>query len=213
MLVTAHPKTAETFMTSAKTLNVKSVFMAKTAKQAAEELLKLESDSTSFPSMIFIDTMLPEKEAFMLAYKIRQQERYQKINLVALACDGRIEVSDDYQQAGFNSSMMKPIIRQELAETISRVLAQKPTDHRVIAPMVLQKISCAGVRVLVVEDSLPNQELLKIHLEILGCSADYALNGKEALEFLGKNQYDVCLMDLQMPVMVALKPRNLFALN
>ncbi len=201
MLVTAHPKTAETFMTSAKTLNVKNVLMAKTAKQATEELLKLESDPTSFPSMIFVDTMLPEKEAFMLAYKIRQQERYQKINLVALACDGRIEVSDDYQQAGFNSSMMKPIIRQELAETISRVLAQKPTDHRVIAPMVLQKISCAGVRVLVVEDSLPNQELLKIHLETLGCAADYALNGKEALEFLKKNQYDICLMDLQMPVM------------
>ena len=201
MLVTAHDKTAETFMTSAKTLNVQTVHTAKTAKQATEDLLKLEADGQNLPNLIFIDTMLPGKEAFMLAYKVRQQERYNKIYLVALASDGRIEVSDDYQQAGFTSSMMKPIIRQELAQTISRVLAQKPTDHRVIAPSVLQKISCAGVHVLVVEDSLPNQELLKIHLETLQCVADFALNGKEAIEFLKTNKYDICLMDLQMPVM------------
>ncbi len=201
MLVTAHDKTAETFLTSAKTLNIQSVFTSKTAKQATEDLLKLESESVTLPTLIFIDTMLPGKEAFMLAYKIRQQERYNNIHLIAIASDGRIEVSDEYQQAGFISSMMKPIIRQELAQTISRVLTQKPSDHRVIAPTVLQKISCAGVHVLVVEDSLPNQELLKIHLETLGCSADFALNGKEAIEFLKTNTYDICLMDLQMPIM------------
>ncbi len=201
MLVTAHDKTVETFINSAKTLNVKSVITAASAKQATEDLLKFESDAKALPTVIFIDTMLPGKEAYMLAYKIRQQERYNKIHLIAIASDGRIEVSDDYQQARFTSSMMKPIIRQELAQTISRVLTQKPMDHRVIAPMVLHKISCAGVRVLVVEDSLPNQELLKIHLETLGCSADYALNGKEAIELLKTKPYDICLMDLQMPIM------------
>ncbi len=201
MLVTAHDKTTETFISNAKKLVVKNVLTTTTAKQATEALLKYESDAQPLPALIFIDTMLPGKEAFMLAYKIRQQDRYNKIHLVAIACDGRIEVRDDYQQAGFISSMMKPVIRQELAETISRVLAQKPTDHRVIAPMVLQKISCAGVRVLVVEDSLPNQELLKIHLESLECVSDYALNGKEAIEQLKKNKYDICLMDLQMPIM------------
>lgn len=201
MIVTAHDKTGETFIHNMKTLSAKTILTAKTAKQASEDLLKLENEGQSLPNMIFIDTMLPNKEAFMLAYKIRQQERYNAIHLIAIACDGRIEVNDDYQQAGFVSSMMKPIIRQELAETIARIFTQKPSENRVIAPMVLQKISCAGVKVLVVEDSLPNQELLKIHLETLGCSADYALNGKEAIEFLKTNTYDICLMDLQMPIM------------
>ena len=205
MIVTAHEKTTETFSSNAKKLKIKDILVAKTAKQATETLLKKESDGEALPSIIFIDTMLPGKEAFMLAYKIRQQDKYNKIYLVAIACDGRIEVSNDYQQASFASSIMKPIIRQELAETIARVLAQKPTDHRVIAPMVLQKISCAGVRVLVVEDSLPNQELLKIHLETLECTADYAVNGKEAIELLKTNKYDICLMDLQMPIMGGLE--------
>lgn len=201
MIVTAHDKTSETFVHNMKTLQAKTILTAKTAKQASEDLLKLDNDGQPLPNMIFIDTMLPNKEAFMLAYKIRQQDRYNAIHLIAIACDGRIEVNDDYQQAGFVSSMMKPIIRQELAETIARIVTQKPSENRVIAPMVLQKISCAGVKVLVVEDSLPNQELLKIHLETLECTADYALNGKEAIEYLKTNTYDICLMDLQMPIM------------
>ncbi len=205
MVVTAHPKTSQTFMAAAKGLKIKSVSEAKTAKQATELLLKRESEGAGLPAMLFIDTMLPEKEAFMLAYKIRQQDRYKKIVLVAVATDGRIEISDDYRQAGFQSSLMKPIIAEELGEVISRVLGQKPTDHRVIDPIVLQKISCDGVRVLVVEDSLPNQELLKIHLESLGCVCEYASNGREAVELLKKNTYDICLMDLQMPVMGGLE--------
>lgn len=205
MLVSAHDKTVEKFIQSAKGLKINTVTLAKTAKQATEILVKMENDKQPLPAMVFVDTMLANKEAFMLAYKIRQQEHYNKIHLVAITTDGRIEISDDYQQAGFISSMMKPIIPQELGETIARILAQKPTDHRVIAPMVLHKISCAGVRVLVVEDSLPNQELLKIHLETLEVTADYANNGKEAIEFLKNNKYDICLMDLQMPIMGGLE--------
>lgn len=201
MIVSAHDKTTRTFANIAKKSGIGNIPQAASAKQAMELLLKYTSENRPPPVIIFIDTMLPGKEAFMLGYKIRQQENLNKVHLVAISCDGRIEVTDDYQQAGFSTSMMKPIIRREMADTITRLLSQKPSEHRIIAPRVLEKISCAGVRVLVVEDSLPNQELLKIHLDSLGCFSDYALNGKEALELLKNNNYDICLMDLQMPVM------------
>ena len=63
--------------------------------------------------------------------------------------------------------------------------------------------SCAGVRVLIAEDSVANQALMREFMTILGCEADYAANGQEALDLLGKNRgkYDMCLMDIQMPVM------------
>ncbi len=49
---------------------------------------------------------------------------------------------------------------------------------------------------------MPNIQLLKAFFQILGCSADYANNGKEAIDLLLKgNYYDLCLMDMQMPVM------------
>jgi len=59
-----------------------------------------------------------------------------------------------------------------------------------------------NMSVLVVEDSIPNQELMKAYFETLGCRVDYAANGLEAVEFLRRGGvYDLCLMDVQMPVM------------
>ncbi len=60
---------------------------------------------------------------------------------------------------------------------------------------------CKGMHVLVVDDLKPNLDLMKAYFEVLGCSGDYALNGVEAINKIKANQYDVCLMDFQMPVM------------
>ena len=57
------------------------------------------------------------------------------------------------------------------------------------------------VRVLVVEDVLLNQLLIKIIIAEFGFEIDVANNGKSAIEMLQKNRYDIILMDLQMPEM------------
>ena len=56
-------------------------------------------------------------------------------------------------------------------------------------------------KVLVVDDIPVNQKLLLLHLKRLGYEADVANNGKEALEAMEKEQYQVVLMDCDMPVM------------
>ncbi|WP_264564270.1 PAS domain S-box protein [Flavobacterium sp. N3904] len=58
-----------------------------------------------------------------------------------------------------------------------------------------------GVRVLVVEDMALNQLLMKTVLDDFGFERDIAENGKIAIEKLKTNQYDIVLMDLQMPEM------------
>ena len=58
-----------------------------------------------------------------------------------------------------------------------------------------------NVKVLVVEDVALNQLLIKIILLDFGCDVDVADNGKLALEKLRENEYDIILMDLQMPEM------------
>ncbi|HEU4789367.1 MAG TPA: PAS domain S-box protein [Flavobacterium sp.] len=58
-----------------------------------------------------------------------------------------------------------------------------------------------GIRVLVVEDMALNQLLMKTVLDDFGFKRDIAENGKIAIEKLKTNQYDIVLMDLQMPEM------------
>ncbi len=58
-----------------------------------------------------------------------------------------------------------------------------------------------NVKVLVAEDIVLNQLLIRIIIEDFGFAADIAGNGKIAIEYLKKNNYDIILMDLQMPEM------------
>lgn len=56
-------------------------------------------------------------------------------------------------------------------------------------------------KVLVVDDIPVNQKLLLLHLRRLGYDADVASNGQEALDALANKEYELILMDCDMPVM------------
>ncbi len=64
-------------------------------------------------------------------------------------------------------------------------------------------------RVLLVEDNLINQEIILDLLEKTGADADIANNGQEALDALAGGDYDLILMDIQMPVMDGLTASRL----
>ena len=56
-------------------------------------------------------------------------------------------------------------------------------------------------RVLIVDDIPVNQKLLRLQLKRLGFDVETACNGKEAVDAVVKNEYDIVFMDLDMPVM------------
>ncbi|WP_042142714.1 MULTISPECIES: hybrid sensor histidine kinase/response regulator [unclassified Pseudoalteromonas] len=56
-------------------------------------------------------------------------------------------------------------------------------------------------KILVAEDNLDNQELIRLLLEHWGLNPEFANNGSEAVEMALTNDYDLILMDMQMPVM------------
>lgn len=63
------------------------------------------------------------------------------------------------------------------------------------------KITPLGLSVLMVEDKLINRKVASLILKNMQCEVDTAENGLEGVEKVRKNQYDVVLMDIQMPVM------------
>ena len=58
-----------------------------------------------------------------------------------------------------------------------------------------------NAKVLLVEDQLSNRKTLEVFLRKKVAKIDIAENGKEAVELFEKGQYDIVLMDLQMPIM------------
>ena len=72
-----------------------------------------------------------------------------------------------------------------------------------IAPSDPQtRIDAAGLRdrALVVEDSLTNQTVVASILQSLGFVVSFATDGEKAVEAVRKNQFDIILMDIHMPI-------------
>jgi PAS domain S-box-containing protein len=79
-----------------------------------------------------------------------------------------------------------------LTLNIDSLLKNSPPEQRQIK-------SLDGLRVLLAEDAPDNQVLVSLFLKTAGAHVDIAQNGVEALERAQKEEYDVVLMDIQMP--------------
>ena len=66
---------------------------------------------------------------------------------------------------------------------------------------VLEEIIVKSAKILVAEDNITNQKLVKNLLNKLGFDCDIASDGQEALDLFIKNKYNLILLDCQMPVM------------
>jgi len=205
MIIDDNASSTKPLVELCKKLELNVLPITNNAQKAMDLLIKLEEKNKSLPNIIFIDTSLDNKEGFMLAHKIKRQERYKNIKLVAISTNVEVNATDDFKKAGFHHFLARPIIKGEVMDVINRLLGEKLPKGRILSSDMLHKISCEGIRILVVEDSAPNQELLRVHFESLGCKCDYMQNGQEAIEILKKNEYDICFMDLQMPVMGGLE--------
>jgi len=79
------------------------------------------------------------------------------------------------------------------------IVGQPGKKTEPIAPAFI--IPLKNLRVLVVEDSFANSQLLQILLRSLGCKSEMVENGLEAVETHAKTPFDIILMDVQMPIM------------
>ncbi len=99
-------------------------------------------------------------------------------------------------------STQKPVTRESLVRDICNVFSVPAT--RVGLPSDAgedEELHSYSVRVLSVDDSADNQDIIKSMLQSFGCKVESASNGKEAVDIYKASEFDVIFMDCQMPVM------------
>mgnify|MGYP006075684677 CR=1 FL=1 len=95
----------------------------------------------------------------------------------------------------------KPLRSNSLTEILSKYFvagSSAEQDEGRLPEEIIMPRSC---KILVVDDSRANQQVAMAMLERLGCQATLASNGKEALEKVVREDYDLVFMDCNMPVM------------
>ena len=104
------------------------------------------------------------------------------------------------QEVGDNSTILNILLPLSNQVTETRITTASPKIDELIRKEKTQK-ELKDLKILLVEDNLINQKITLLTLKPLVSSIDTASNGKEALDKFGTANYDLILMDIQMPVM------------
>jgi CheY-like chemotaxis protein len=181
-------------------------FVVTTAASAMEAQAKLQAAQAAdaLPKIIVLDWHMPEQNGVDWLLGVRRNPQWKSIPaiMVSSVADD-IEISLAGQLAPLRR-LAKPVRQSMLRRALHEALQSTPFHEVSSAPAMLAPENepvLDHLSVLLVEDNMVNRTLALEMLQRLGCDAMHAGNGVEALDALEKQDFDVVLMDCQMPVM------------
>jgi len=171
--------------------------MSAVAVASGVEALALLARDEKFDVAI-LDMQMPDMDGLELAHRIRGLGNCSSMRLIALSSMGRREISGD----PFDAVMTKPVKEAPFLDALSTIFGAPSSEAVKLKTVIDQSIGANHpLRILLAEDNVVNQKVALKILEKMGYRADVAANGKEAVDAVGRQTYDVVLMDVQMPEM------------
>ncbi len=155
--------------------------------------------------LILMDMHMPEMDGFGLVKRIRQRPELSTATIMMLTSAGHRGDGERCKELGVSAYLLKPIRQSELREAIARVLGAREQTGAI--PLVTRYSLAdahepgALLQILVAEDNAVNQLLVRRMLEKRGHRVWVVNNGREALAATEEGNYDLVLMDVQMPEM------------
>ncbi len=154
---------------------------------------------------VILDPSIDDIEASSIAHAISSDEKYADLVLIAYGSKIDIESKEKLKKSGFSIVIDKPCPRQYLINSMKEFLGDYENiakrealssdideDYQVLFP---------DVNILVAEDDVTNQEVIKTMLEMMKCNVVIAPNGKRAAEEARIKDFDIIFMDINMPIM------------
>jgi len=169
----------------------------------ALELLQHAHDNHHYFDLIILDMHMPRMDGIELAKIIRETPQWKQPIIIMLS-----SVSADAKLLKENNIIYflnKPVLQKELYQCLTKAINGLTTNKSRVENNTPDYHFNYPYRVLLAEDNVVNQEVAVIILESFGLHVDIADNGLIAVEAVKKQNYDVILMDMQMPEMDGLE--------
>ena len=151
--------------------------------------------------LVFLDQMMPGMSGAALAGRIRANLNLAETKLVIISSAGRDSIRKQ-KNLHVEAILEKPVRRQELLDTLVNIYSTQPRVPAASAPAAVQHFvggASRPLRILLVEDNKVNQQYASILLTKAGHSVKLADNGHQGVDAVRREQFDVILMDIQMP--------------
>lgn len=162
--------------------------------QYAWKLLKNGYD----PDICILDYHMPVMGGIELAEKILT-EKGRDYPLIMLSSEGGPKNQEE--KALFKSWLTKPVRKEQLFRAIVCSISTEKILEDAKKKAQPQKTSFSDLKVLIAEDNIINQKVAIRQLEKFGCEIKIANHGKEALDIVQDEYFDIVFMDMQMPLM------------
>jgi signal transduction histidine kinase/CheY-like chemotaxis protein/HPt (histidine-containing phosphotransfer) domain-containing protein len=154
--------------------------------------------------IVFLDQMMPGISGDELAGRIRAHKFLSDTRLVIISSVGR-DFIREWNNLKLEAVLEKPIRHQELLDTLvniygvtGEVLRTRPADVPKITVANPEKVK-ARLRILLAEDNKVNQQYATVVLNKAGYHVTIAENGNQAVDAVRRGDFDLVLMDIQMP--------------
>jgi two-component system sensor histidine kinase/response regulator len=174
---------------------------------AIAELCRVRAAGETYPLML-VDQMMPEMDGFTLLEELQNSPGLAPQTMMMLSSADRQENAARCRRLRIAAYLVNPVKADELQIAIIAALRRSPREKHPLtvwqpAPADQSQVAATQrpLRILVAEDNAVNQRVALRILQKAGHFAEIVGNGKEAIEALARDSFDVVLMDVQMPKM------------
>lgn len=166
--------------------------------------LLVGAKTTPFPfDLLIVDHQLSSIDGLKFAEEVRKDEQLNNLHMILMSSRLDTVLLDEINKAGFDAHVEKPVKAAELAAIITRLFPESVYKGTQPHERVKKPDPNSGdqVNILLVEDNNVNQQVIALSLKKFNPRIIIAENGIAALELFKKSDFDLILMDIQMPGM------------
>ena len=180
------------------------------------ETLNLLQEDDGF-DLLICDLRMPKMDGFNLAKAVRKLQPYEEVPIIMITALGLVAKDvDPHREVNFAAWLPNPVKKSRLYEAILDIFAQpsppefKTRESEIAVRKVYRQENVSEsevttpalpLKILLAEDNRVNQQVALLILEKLGYRADTVSDGQEVLKALQRRNYDLVLMDVEMPQM------------
>jgi two-component system sensor histidine kinase/response regulator len=178
--------------------------MCDSGEAGLAELSRAASEGTPY-QLVLLDEQMPGMDGMEVLDRIRRNAVLQSVTIMMLTSCDQVTSAARCRQMGVESYLIKPISSSDLLESIRLAMGVQTPANTLPVPAARISASSLSLRILLADDNLVNQRVAMTMLAKMGHRITLATNGLEALELWRQSDFDLVLMDVQMPEMTGLQ--------
>jgi two-component system, sensor histidine kinase and response regulator len=168
------------------------------------ELSRAASEGSPY-RLLLLDEHMPGMDGMEVLNRIRRNPALESVVIMMLTSSDQVESAALCRRMGVETYLIKPISSSDLLGSIRLAIGGRTSASTAALPAAEVSGSSLSLRILLAEDNLVNQKVAMGMLGKMGHVITLATNGLEALEQWRQGDFDLILMDVQMPEMNGLQ--------